>query len=211
MSLPHDDMKLLTKLVVALAVILIGFAGVRSCDSGLFSRPQIDTVRVVDTIWQKKDSIIVKKIKVKQVIHDTVELNNYQPHADYDSLKAQYLALASLYTNKNLYQDSLQIPEIKGLIIIKDTLQKNLILGRGFDISYSLPTVKETLTITKTNPPKRTFYWGLGTSITINHPQLSLGIMYKDRKDRMYGGFTLVDPRNNRFSTVSRLTGNFSN
>jgi hypothetical protein len=196
MSLPHDDMKLLTKLVVALLIILIGFAGVRSCDSGIFSRPQIDTVRVVDTIWQKKDSIIVKKVKIKQVIHDTVELNNYQPHEDYDSLKAQYLVLASLYTNKNLYQDSLQIPEIKGLIIIKDTLQKNLILGRGFDISYSLPTVKETLTITKTNPPKRMLFGGLGTNVMVMHPQINLGLLYKDRKNRMYGGFAVLDPMN---------------
>jgi len=194
MSLQHNDMKLLTRLVLALLIILIGFAGVRSCDSGIFSKPQIDTVRVVDTIWQKKDSVIVKKIKVKEVIHDTVELTNYQPHADYDSLKAQYLALAGLFTNKNIYQDSLQIPEIKGLIIIKDTLQKNLVLGRGFDISYSLPTVKETLTITKTNPPKRMLFVGAGTTLTVSQPQINLGLMYKDRKNRMYGGFAVVDP-----------------
>jgi hypothetical protein len=187
-------MKLLTRLVVALLIILIGFAGVRSCNTGIFSKPQIDTVRVVDTIWQKKDSVIIKKVKVKEVIRDTIELTNYQPHEDYDSLKAQYLTLASLYTNKNLYQDSLQIPEIKGLIIIKDTLQKNLILGRGFDISYSLPTVKETLTITKTNPPKRMLFAGAGTTLTVSQPQINLGLMYKDRKNRMYGGFAVVDP-----------------
>jgi hypothetical protein len=191
-------MKLLTRLILALLIILIGFAGVRSCDSGIFSRPQIDTVRVVDTLWQKKDSVIIKKIKIKEVIHDTIELSSFKPHSNYDSLKAHYLAMAGLFTNKNIYHDSLHIPEIKGLIVIKDTMQKNMVLGRGFHVSYSLPTVKETLTITKTNPPRRMFFGGLGASLTANHPQINLGLMYKDRRDRMYGGFALVDPRNNQ-------------
>lgn len=190
-SLPDDQMKKLTYLVVLIILGGIILSSMRSCDR-IWGKPGIDTVRVVDTIWQKKDSIIVKKIKVKQVIHDTVELSHYQPDSNYDSLKNQYLALARLFTNKNLYQDSLVIPEIKGLIIIRDTIQKNLVLGRGFQVNYSLPTVKETITITKTNPPKRQFYFGVGSAV--NELQLNAGLLYKDRKDRMYGGFTMIDP-----------------
>jgi len=198
MSLPHDDMKKLTYLVLVIILGGIILSSIKSCQEGYWGKPSVDTVRVVDTVWQKKDSIIVKKVKVKQVIHDTVELNNYQAHENYDSLKAQYELLAKLYTNKNLYQDSLVIPEIKGLIVIKDTIQKNLIFGRGFLVNYSLPTVKETITITKTNPPKRQLYVGGGAAPFIH--QVSIGLMYKSKQDKLYGGFATIDPVTNKVS-----------
>ena len=177
----------------------IAFQTIKSCNS--IHNLGIDTVRVVDTVWQKKDTVIYKKLKVTQTIHDTVAYNTFVPDTNYAVLKKQYEDLVKLYASKNVYKDTFKIKEIKGEFVINDTVQFNKLQNRGISSKYELPTVKETVTITL--PGKPGFYVGGGISLsdpdkgaalplTLN--SLNTGILYKTRKDKLYGVYVGVSP-----------------
>jgi hypothetical protein len=206
-------MKRLTYLVLFIMLGAIAFQGLKTCRE--INNRGIDTVRVIDTIWQKHDTVIYRKLKVTQTIHDTVAYNKFLPDTNYAVLKKQYEDLVKLYASKNIYKDTFKIKEIKGLFVINDTVQFNKLQNRGISSKYELPTVKETVTITL--PGKPGFYFGGGISISDPDKQASLplqlntlstGLMYKTRKDKLFGVYMGISPSANLvygFQTYWRL------
>lgn len=156
--------------------------------------PVSDTTVVRDTLWQKYDSIVVKKVPVKSVVYETLP-PQYLPHPGYDSLKLQYESLAKEFLATRTYIDTLKVPSIKGQFIVEDTLKENALLGRSWKSSFQIPTVTETITITKQAPKKRQLYAGGGLAANkTNIASAQLGLMYKDRRDRMFGAYVGFDP-----------------
>lgn len=177
----------------------IAFQTIKSCNS--IQNLGIDTVRVVDTVWQKKDTVIYKKLKVTQTIHDTVVYNTFVPDTNYAVLKKQYEDLVKLYASKNVYKDTFMIKEIKGEFVINDTVQFNKLQNRGISSKYELPTVKET--VTTTLPGKPGFYVGGGISLSdpdvgaaqpLKLNSLNTGLLYRTGKDKLYGVYVGVSP-----------------
>jgi hypothetical protein len=150
--------------------------------------PQIkaDTVILHDTAWQVHDSLIVKKLKIKQIIHDTLPAE-YIADTNYPKLKAQYDALVIAYLAKTLYTDTVNIDTL-GYVAVTDTVHKNEIHGRSYKYNYKIPTITVTNTITKQAPPKGALF--IGGGVTGNKNGLELlqgGLLYKSKRDKMFG------------------------
>ena len=146
-----------------------------------------DTIILRDTAWQVRDSLIVKKLKIKQIIHDTLPAE-YIADTNYPKLKAQYDALVIAHLVKTLYTDTLKIDTL-GYVAVTDTVHKNELHGRSYKYNYKIPTITVTNTITKQAPPKGALFIGGGFT---NTKQLELqtiqgGVLYKTKKDKIFG------------------------
>ncbi len=173
--------KILTFIIMAL-VFAMAFQN-KGCNA-----PQIkaDTVTLHDTTWQVHDSLIIKKLKIKEVIHDTLP-PEYIADTNYPKLKAQYDALVAAYLVKNIYADTVKLDTL-GYVSVADTVYKNEIHNRSYRYSYKIPTVTVTNTITKYAPAKGALFMGGGITGNKNGVELLQGgLLYKSKKDKVFG------------------------
>lgn len=173
--------KILTFIIMAL-VFAMAFQN-KGCNA---PNLKADTVTLHDTAWQVHDSLIVKKLKIKQIIHDTLPAE-YIADTNYPKLKAQYDALVIAHLAKTLYTDTLNIDTL-GYVAVTDTVHKNEIHGRSYKYNYKIPTITVTNTITKQAPPKGALF--IGGGVTGNKNGLELlqgGLLYKSKRDKMFG------------------------
>lgn len=173
--------KILTFIIMAL-VFAMAFQN-KGCN---YPQIKADTVTLHDTAWQVHDSLIVKKLKIKQIIHDTLPAE-YIADTNYPKLKAQYDALVIAHLAKTLYTDTLNIDTL-GYVAVTDTVHKNEIHGRSYKYNYKIPTITVTNTITKQAPPKGALF--IGGGVTGNKNGLELlqgGLLYKSKRDKMFG------------------------
>ena len=150
--------------------------------------PQIkaDTVTLHDTTWQTHDSLIIKKLIIKNTIHDTLP-PEYIADTNYPKLKAQYDALVIAYLVKNIYADTVKLDTL-GYVAVADTVHKNELLGRSYKYNYKIPTITVTNTITKQAPPKGALFMGGGvTGNKIGLDVLHGGLLYKSKQDKLFG------------------------
>jgi hypothetical protein len=180
------------KNIVIVAIIIIAFFVVltqRGCIGHSNSR-QPDTLIVTDTFWTKHDSLIVKPVPVPYEVPVPFEVLSTEYKADtaYPKLKQQYEDLAKRFASRKIYTDSVHVGQY-GHIRIVDTVTENKIVGRSFRENYKIPVVKETKTITKYDDPKRQVYVGGGLNLTSggNVRSAEGGILYKTKKDQIYG------------------------
>lgn len=173
--------KILILVVVALLFVL-------AVQHGGCGNPNLkaDTVIKHDTAWTIHDSLIVKKLKVKQIIHDTLPAE-YIADTNYPKLKAQYDALVIAHLAKTLYTDTLKIDTL-GYVAVSDTVHKNEIQGRSYKYNYKIPTITVTNTITKQAPPKGALF--IGGGVTGNRAGLDVlhgGLLYKSKHNKVLG------------------------
>jgi len=145
-----------------------------------------DTVTLHDTAWTIHDSLIVKKLKIKQTIHDTLPAE-YIADTNYPILKLQYEALVSAFLDKNIYADTLKIDTL-GYVAVTDTVYKNELQNRSYKYNYKIPTITVTNTITKQAPPKGALF--IGGGVTGNKNGLDVlqgGFLYKSKHDKVLG------------------------
>lgn len=180
-------MKQLTNIIIVVLLAVIILMQVKNGCRGVGSPGRVDTVKTVDTLWERHDTTIYKKMQVIKTIHDSVP-PKYLPNPMYDSLLVQYNEMVEEFLAKNIYLDSLTIPGYKGNILIKDTVQYNKLGGRSYISSISIPKVTETITIIKTTPPKSSLFIGGGISANKTAFQLlDAGLLLKTKKDKIYG------------------------
>ena len=180
-------MKQLSSIIIAVLILVLVLREIACKGSGSGVPGKADTLVVHDTSWQKYDSVVYKKLKVTETIHDTIPVE-YYPHDMYDSLKVQYEELAKAYLAKNIYKDTFRVPQIKGTFIVNDTVKNNELMGRSWTADYMIPTAKETITITKPAPLKRQLYIGGGIIGSRTQIQsINAGLLYKTKKDRILG------------------------
>jgi len=175
----------MNKILVFVVVVLLFTVAAqhRGCNA-----PQIkaDTVTLHDTTWQTHDSLIIKKLVIKNTIHDTLP-PEYIADTNYPKLKAQYDALVFAYLAKNIYADTVKLDTL-GYVAVADTVHKNELLGRSYKYNYKIPTVTVTTTITKQAPPKGALFMGGG--VTGNKNGLDVlqgGLLYKSKQDKLFG------------------------
>ena len=139
-----------------------------------------------DTIWQKKDSVIYTSPKVIQTIPIKIISEKYLPDPNYDKLVLQYQELVKLHLAKNIQKDSVKIDSI-GFVKVTDTVQNNIVQNRKWEYNIKYPIIKETVI----QPPKKVnqLYIGgglQGTQYNIIN-SINGGILYKNKKDQLYG------------------------
>ena len=171
-------------IVVLAAIIVMQRLGCR----GVGAEPaKADTVVTHDTSWQVHDSLIVKKMKITQTIHDTLP-PEYLPDTNYPILLGQYQRMAAEFLAKNIYADTVKLDTL-GYVAVADTVQKNELINRSYKYNYKIPTITNTVTITKEAPKKNQLYigGGLDANKTVGVVGINAGLILKNKKDQIYG------------------------
>ena len=135
--------------------------------------------QVIDTQYIK-----VKETKYKKgedIYHDTTIYISV-PVLD----TTQMQEVLSKYYAKNIFQDTLKVSKF-GNIYINDTVQYNKLAGRSMSADLMFPSITNT-TIVKEKPKAQLF---LGATVDYlqgsNFQNLSVGLMLKTKRDRLYG------------------------
>ena len=132
---------------------------------------EIDTVEVVKT------KVVTKK--GEDIYHETIKEVTIPAIVDTQALLHDYFA-------KNIYKDTLQLPDSLGTIAMIDTITQNKILGRTFNASVKQRVIKET-TIVKELPKTKLFYGfegGFNKADVVSH--LGFGVLVNTKKDKMF-------------------------
>ena len=141
---------------------------------------------VRDTVWQKKDSVIYTSPKVVQTIPIKVISEKYLPDPNYEKLVLQYQELVKLHLAKNIQKDSVRIDSI-GFVKVTDTVQNNIVQNRKWEYNIKYPIIKETII----QPPKKVNQLYIGGGLQGNQyniiNSINGGILYKNKKDQLYG------------------------
>ena len=141
---------------------------------------------VRDTIWQKKDSVIYTSPKVVQTIPIKIISEKYLPDPNYDKLVLQYQELVKLHLSKNIQKDSVKIDSI-GFVKVTDTVQNNIVQNRKWEYNLKYPIIKETVI----QPSKKVNQLYIGGGLQGNQyniiNSINGGILYKNKKDQIYG------------------------
>ena len=152
----------------------------------------------IDTIDIVKTKVVTKK--GEDIYHETIKHDTAIKLINVDTV-----ALLHDYFAKNIYKDTLTLPDSLGTVAVTDTIYKNQLLGRTFNASVKQRTIKETMIVKEL--PKTKIFYGLeggfnkadfvssvGAGILINTKkdkilQLGLGVNNKTT-DGTNGGFT---------------------
>ena len=134
---------------------------------------EIDTVEVVKTkvVTKKGEDIYHETIVEKEVIIPTI--------VDTAALLKDFFA-------KNIYKDTLNLPDSLGIVSLIDTITQNKIFGRTFNASVKQRTIKET-TIVKELPKTKVFYGlegGFNKVDVVSH--LGFGVLINTKQDKIF-------------------------
>jgi len=132
---------------------------------------EIDTVEVVKT------KVVTKK--GEDIYHETIKEVTIPAIVDTQALLHDYFA-------KNIYKDTLQLPDSLGIVSLIDTITQNKILGRTFNASVKQRVIKET-TIVKELPKTKLFYGfegGFNKADVVSH--LGFGVLINTKTDKMF-------------------------
>ena len=166
--------------ILILAVIIVLQRSNSSPD--IIEKPII----IRDTVWQKKDSVIYTSPKVVQTIPIKTISEKYLPDPNYDKLVLQYQELVKLHLAKNIQKDSVKIDSI-GFVKVIDTVQNNIVQNRKWEYNIKYPIIKETII----EPPKKINQLYIGGGLQGNQyniiNSINGGILYKNKKDQIYG------------------------
>lgn len=166
--------------ILILAVIIVFQRSNSSPD--IIEKPVV----VRDTVWRKKDSVIYTSPKVIQTIPVKVVSEKYLPDPNYEKLVLQYQELVKLHLAKNIQKDSVQIDSV-GFVKVTDTVQNNIVQNRKWEYNIKYPIIKETIT----QSPKKTNQLYVGGGLQGNQyniiNSINGGLLYKNKKDQIYG------------------------
>lgn len=133
----------------------------------------IDTFEVVKTkvVTKKGADIYYETIVEKEVVIPAI--------VDTAALLKDFFA-------KNVYKDTLRLPDSLGMVAVTDTITQNKILGRTFNASVKQREIKETLIVKEL--PKTQVYYGFngGFNKADVVSNIGAGVIVKTKKDKIY-------------------------
>jgi hypothetical protein len=131
----------------------------------------------IDTFEIVKTKVVTKK--GEDIYHETIKEVNIPVIVDTQALLHDYFA-------KNIYKDTLHLPDSLGIVSLIDTITQNKILGRTFSANVKQRTIKET-TIVKELPKTKFFYGlegGFNKADVVSH--LGFGFLINTKSDKIY-------------------------
>ena len=131
----------------------------------------------IDTFEIVKTKVVTKK--GEDIYHETIKEVTIPAIVDTQALLHDYFA-------KNIYKDTLQLPDSLGIVSLTDTISQNKIFGRTFNASVKQRVIKET-TIVKELPKTKLFYGfegGFNKADVVSH--LGFGVLVNTKKDKMF-------------------------
>jgi hypothetical protein len=176
------------KILKLAALMIVGALALNFIVNG-FHNPLAPNIKYIDgkpyeVIKHEIDTIDIVKTKTitkqgKDIYHDTTIFVQVPMNVD-------TIAIIKNYFAKNVYKDTLHLPDSLGYVILLDTISKNTIESRMFTASVKQRTIKET-TIVK-ELPKTKIFWGVGLGFDktnyIHHVQGNL--LINTKCDKLY-------------------------
>jgi hypothetical protein len=131
----------------------------------------------IDTFEIVKTKVVTKK--GEDIYHETIKEVIIPTIIDTQALLQDYFA-------KNIYKDTLQLPDSLGIVSLIDTITQNKILGRTFNASVKQRVIKET-TIVKELPKTQVYYGFMGGFNKVDVvSSIGAGALIKTKKDKIY-------------------------
>lgn len=178
MALPIKNNISYWLIATLVAIILLQRSCNGSNDKGLVK----ETVKT-DTVWKETKDTVFKTVKVTNIKYVPLKEEKYIVSDNCDSSKIRFENLLKEHLVRTVYADTIKLDSL-GTIVVKDTVWLNKLYGkREYIKDYKIPFV--TKTITKKEDPRRQMYIG-GNSFIGTSGLLAPGLIYKDRKDRVY-------------------------
>ena len=134
---------------------------------------EIDTVEIVKT------KVVTKR--GEDIYHETILFDTTIKFVNVDTA-----ALLYDYFAKNIYKDTLYLPDSLGIVSVIDTITQNKILGRTFNASVKQREIKEA-TIVKELPKTKIFYGfegGFNKADVVSH--LGAGVLINTKSDKIF-------------------------
>ena len=177
-------------LIIALLIMILYKTCKRQNADG--GHVKSDTVTYIHYVYYK-DTTRTRPILIHTVRDTLLESSvEYYPQEGYSELLEQFQSLKQDLLSRNIYKDSLYLDSL-GWVKITDTVQKNTLTGREIVKNIKIPE-KTTFIINNVVVNKREFY--AGPTLRLISPTIfgiGGGILYKDLKNRIYGGNVFWD------------------
>lgn len=171
---------------IIIAALLATIFFMQQCKNDV-TTPIVNTVTKIDTqyITQTKTVYIDTGTKVDSKVG--VIPVKYYPDTNCAKLLAQYKELLNDYFVVNKYLDTIR--NDSSYVVQSCQVSQNILYNCRYDFALKYPFVRETITTTITNPPRRQFYAGFetGANTALNSLTFDAGLLYKNRKDNITG------------------------
>ena len=173
----------LKNIAIALLIVVVVFQQCGGNKKGTGEIVKVDGKKYelikheIDTIEVVKTKVVTKK--GEDIYHETIKEVNIPTIIDTHALLHDYFA-------KNIYKDTLQLPDSLGIVSLIDTITQNKILGRTFNASVKQRVIKET-TIVKELPKTKIFYGlegGFNKVDVVSH--LGFGVLINTKQDKIF-------------------------
>lgn len=198
-----NKMDKLSQFFLVIIILLVGVIGIEQCRS-FQNRQKPETVKVegkkyefvsrkIDTVYITKTDIVYrpgKDIPYKVIVEKPI----------YIPVKVDTTNIIRDYFSKISYTDTLKIDKI-GYISVKDTLNKNRILGRSYSYDLKLSTIRDYMVVKEL--PRNQFYIGGSALVGDNKIMAGAQILWKTKSDNIYGIDAYVDPYGNQYYGLS--------
>jgi hypothetical protein len=154
----------------------------RSCNNNIGINDNKITVKT-DTVWKVTKDTVFKTVNAVKTEYISIDKEEYKPGESIDTCKTRFNSLLKEHLVRTVYSDTLNLDSL-GTVVIRDTVWLNKLYGkREYIKDYKIPFV--TKTIIKKEDPRRQMYIG-GNAFIGGSGLLTPGLIYKDRKDRVY-------------------------
>ena len=173
----------LKNIAIALLIVVVVFQQCGGNKKGTGEIVKVDGKKYelikheIDTFEIVKTKVVTKK--GEDIYHETIKEVTIPTIVDTQALLHDYFA-------KNIYKDTLNLPDSLGTVSLIDTITQNKIFGRTFNASVKQRTIKET-TIVKELPKTKVFYGlegGFNKADVVSH--LGLGVLINTKQDKMF-------------------------
>jgi len=170
---------------IVIGVLVVIIILMRNCESTVVPKEPV-VITKYDTIWKKTHDTITKEVKVVKIQYVKPEGPEYTPGENIDTCRARFNYLLKQHIARRTYKDTIALDSL-GTITVIDTVWLNKLSKRTYIKDYKIPLVTKTITIIKQQDPKRQLYIGgnlFGDRRTLQ--SFTPGVLYKDRKDRIF-------------------------
>ena len=152
--------------------------------------PKVIPQVTYDTILKHDTSVVVKKMKISS--HDTTYIPEdpiYMFDTSCEAARETFNKLVKKHVTRNMYIDTILIDTF-GKVLVYDTVQFNQLGNRGIVKNYTIPIITRYVKVPA--EPKRQMYIGGGLdgtyiNKTVNINAAKAGVLYKTKKDQIYG------------------------
>jgi hypothetical protein len=144
---------------------------------------RIDTITTVriDTFVKKDTHYVPKPYKVVE--------KEFVPVSDPMYIPVDTAQILADYNSIKYYRDTLYSNDSFGVVVVKDTVSRNSIIGRGKIVTIKSLVFDHTIIKTETLPRRVTGYWGITGGGNVSNIFTTGGVTFgiQDKKLRYYG------------------------